>query len=196
LIKSDYKENKKMKVIEKIRHLIRKPKKGKILIKSKFGLPTVRVCGVVLVDNSSTGADLGGDPSGNPGAGLNAETSLGGDLALSGDEQTTQTLPAFREGNEKIEDIYLKNNDDAKDLILNLNGVITIGFGTANEQYEVIRVSYNSFLDLNVLIKIYSFTSDNKIVFAQNSKQKKKYKDILDSMNIFSVSVDDLVHFE
>lgn len=114
---------------------------------------------------------------------------------------TGDTLPAFMpkslaSGFGEIEELYLKNNEDAKDLIVNLNGIITIEDGKANEQYEAIRITYGSLaLDLNVLIKIYSFTSGDRTIFAKDS-QKNKLLDILSSNNISSINIVDFVSFE
>lgn len=118
------------------------------------------------------------------------------------------TTPAFLDKNKyvtsdstspsrfsEIEELYLKNNTDAKDLIVNMNGVITIEDGMANEQYEAIRVTYSPLaLDLNILLKIYSFTSGDKIIFAKDS-QKNKVIDYLNSNNI-SIDIIDLVDFK
>jgi hypothetical protein len=171
-----------MRVIEKIRNMIAPKKKCKVLIKSKFGLPTVRICGTVLTDSGQTN-------QGGPGA-------LGGGMGQSAAAFAGSAFAPKGVIGDKIEDIYLGYNEEAKGLIINLNGIVTISLGTANEQYESIRVSYNAFLDLNALIKIYSFTSGNKIIFAQDHKQKKEYSNILKSINVSSVSVLDLVYFE
>lgn len=96
----------------------------------------------------------------------------------------------------EIEEVYFRNNEDAKDLIAKINGVVTINVGKANEQYEAICVVYDALsLDLNMLLKIYSFTSGEKAIFAKDAKQKNKFADILKSMNI-SVDVIDLVDFK
>lgn len=95
----------------------------------------------------------------------------------------------------EIEEIHLRNNKDAKDLIINMNGIVTIEDGMANEQFEAIRVTYSPLaLDLSIIIKIYSFTSGDKAIFAKNS-QKNKLIDILNSNNI-SIDVIDLVDFK
>jgi hypothetical protein len=194
-----------MKLIEKIRNFVVPKKKFKVLIKSKFGLPTVRVCGVQLTDG---GANAQGQSQTGFATGANqqqaAVTAAGSagfatNLAGSGGANNfAQTFaPAFAPKMDLIEEIYVKNNKDAKDLIIGLNGVVTMGFGTANEQYEVIRISYSEMtLDLNTFIKIYSFSEGDKIIFAKDSKQKTQYLNIVKSMNISSISVVDLVYFE
>lgn len=203
-----------MKVIDQIRNFVKpKPKnKGKVLIRSKFGLPTVRVCGTVLVDNSAAAA-AGTDFTSVTAAETQTVASSASlaDAGLSYDAATsslstgvsaTQALSSGGIGfapkiGDKIENIHLKNNEDARELIVNLNGVVSIEFGKVNEQYEAIRVSYSALsLDLNALIKIYSFTSGDKVIFAKDPENKKKYLDILNSMNISSVDVSDLVRFE
>lgn len=194
-----------MKLIEKIRNFVVPKKKFKVLIKSKFGLPTVRVCGVQLTDGgaNATGQSQVGGPTGanqqqaaqNAAGNAGFATNLAGSGGANNFAQTFS--PAFAPKLDQIEEIYVKNNKDAKDLIIGLNGVMTIGFGTANEKYEVIRISYSEMtLDLNIFIKIYSFTDGDKIIFAKDSKQKKECLNIINSMNISSVSVLDLVYFE
>lgn len=106
--------------------------------------------------------------------------------------EASGSLSSFNE----IEETYVRNNEDAKDLIAKINGVVTINVGKANEQYEAICVVYDALsLDLNMLLKIYSFTSGEKAIFAKDAKQKNKFADILKSMNI-SVDVIDLVDFK
>lgn len=96
---------------------------------------------------------------------------------------------------DEIEEIYLKKNQDVKNLIISLGGVITIEDGIANEHYEAIRVTYSTLsLDLNIIIKIYSFTSGEKVIFTKDS-QKNKIKFILDHNNI-SIDIIDLIDFE
>lgn len=103
-----------------------------------------------------------------------------------------ESLSTFNE----IEEIYVKNNEDAKDLISKINGVVSISVGTANKLQEAIRVNYDALsLDLNIFIKIYSFTSGDKSVFVKDNKQKNKISDIAKSMNI-SIEIVDLVSFE
>lgn len=204
-----------MKVIDKIRNFVKpKPKnKGKVLIRSKFGLPTVRVCGTVLVDNSAAAA-AGTDFTSvtaaetqtvassasltNAGLSYDAATSsMSTGVSATQAVGSTGPIAFIPKIGDKIENIHLKNNEDARELIVNLNGVVSIEFGKANEQYEAIRVSYSALsLDLNALIKIYSFTSGDKVIFAKDPEHKKKYLDILNSMNISSVDVSDLVRFE
>lgn len=110
-------------------------------------------------------------------------------------DKIDETNELFSKFNE-IEEIFFKNNKDAKDLISNINGVAAISAGIANEQYEAIRISYDAIsLDLNILIKIYSFTTGDKIIFNKDETQKNKFSDILNSMNI-SMDIIDLVNFE
>jgi hypothetical protein len=204
-----------MKVIDKISSLrifgfriFVNPKKnknkGRVLIKSKFGLPTFRVCGVVLVDTGTTGGTNAGVSTSNAAnslANTNASNATmpaqAGGFAQSGVQATQTYSQAFRRSDE-VTDIYLKENEDAKDLISSLNGIVSIRSGVANDRHEVICVTYNNFLDLNMLMKIYSFTSGDKKIFAQNSKQKEKYLNILNSKNISSTDIDivDLISFE
>lgn len=185
-----------MQVIDKIRNFITpKKNKNKVLIKSKFGLPAVRVCGVVLADGGT--ATAGGSLQTGAAAGVAATLAAGGsNLAAGANNLANTTLPTFMPKTDQIEEIYVLNNEDAKDLIISLNGVITVGFGKANDQYDAIRIGYEiSTLDLSALIKIYSFTSGNKIIFAKNSKQRNEYDNILKSKN-FHVDIIDLVNFE
>ena len=106
--------------------------------------------------------------------------------------EASESLSKFNE----IEEIHVRNNEDAKDLIANINGVVTINVGTANKQYEAICVVYDALsLDLNMLLKIYSFTSGEKAIFVKDTKQKNKFADILKSMNI-SVDIIDLIDFK
>jgi hypothetical protein len=113
------------------------------------------------------------------------------------------TLPAFLPKNladssskfSEIEEICLRNNKDAKDLIININGVITIEDGIANEQYEAIRIAYSPLiLNLNFLIKIYSFTSGDRVVFAKDS-QKSKLANALKSIST-PIEIIDLIDFK
>lgn len=165
-----------MKLMNKINKLIKN--------KSKFGLSTFKILGAPT--------DIAGVDDAD--AGVYISFRLKDDRKLT--KQPSEASGSFSKFNE-IEEIYVRNNEDAKDLITNISGVVTIDFGTVNEQYEVIRVSYDALsLDLNVLVKIYSFTSGDKAIFAKDEKQKNKFLDILNSMNISSISIIDLVHFE
>lgn len=152
------------------------------MIKSKFGLSTFRILGapgpIAGVDDADAGTPI--------------TFRLKDSRKLTNPSESGGSLSAFNE----IEEIYVRNNEDAKDLIVKINGVVTINFGTANEQYEVIRINYDALsLDLNTLIKIYSFTSGDKAIFAKDDKQRNKISYILNSMNI-SIDVIDLVNFE
>lgn len=153
------------------------------MIKSKFGLSTFKILGA---PNTLVGID--GVDAGTPQAFRVRDTRK-----LNG--QPGESSESFSKFNE-IEEIYVRNNEDAKDLIFKINGVVAINVGMANEQYEAIRVNYDDLsLDLNTLIKIYSFTSGDKAVFAKDDGQKNKISQILKSMNI-SIDVVDLVSFE
>ena len=177
---------KKMKLIDKISKFINTKNKGKGKVLVKSNLPTFKVCAGYLTDLASSNVDGG---AGCPAVTFRRRDNPG-DLAQKAREKGSSST--FNE----IEEIYLRNNEDAKDLILNLNGIVTIDFGIANQQYEVLRISYDALaLDLSMLIKIYSFTSGNKGIFVKDANQKNKFTDILNSVNI-SIDIIDLVSFE
>lgn len=155
----------------------------KKMIKSKFGLSTFRILGqpgpIAGVDDADRGTFI--------------SYRLKDSRKINSLSESGGSLSAFNE----IEEIYVRSNEDAKDLIVNINGVVIIDIGTANKQYEVIRVSYDALsLDLNALIKIYSFTSGEKLIFVKDDKQKNKFLSILNSMNISSIDIIDLIGFE
>jgi hypothetical protein len=176
-----------MKLIDKISRFINFKNKGRILVKSRFGLSTLKACAGYLTDLASSNVD-GGD--GCPAIGFRRRDNMNKiyKQAIEKEESSSTFI-------EEIEEIYVRNNEDAKDLIVNINGIVTIDFGTVNEQYEAIRISYDSLvLDLSILIKIYSFTSGDKAIFAKDTNQKNKFKDILNSMNVF-IDIIDFVDF-
>jgi len=150
------------------------------IIKSKFGLSTFKILGAPTTIASIDGFDP------------NLPLGFRNKKEVVQPSESSELLSKFNE----IEEIYLINNEDAKDLIVKINGVVAIELGTANEQYESIRVIYDALsLDLNILFKIYSFTSGDKIIFAKDEKQKNKVIDILHSMRI-SIDIVDLSKFE
>ena len=104
-----------MQVIDKIRNFITpKKNKNKVLIKSKFGLPAVRVCGVVLADGGT--ATAGGSLQTGAAAGVAATLAAGGsNLAAGANNLANTTLPTFMPKTDQIEEIYVLNNEDAKD---------------------------------------------------------------------------------
>jgi len=156
-----------MKLIEKI-------------TKSKFGLNTFKIM--------ASPTDIAGVDDADIGTFISFR--LEDDRKL--DAKTIEKSGSFNE----IEEIYLRNNEDAKDLIVNINGVVSMDVGTANNQYEVIRVSYDALsLNLNTLIKIYSFTSGDKSIFAKDDKQKNKFENVLKSIKI-SIEIIDLIDFD
>lgn len=182
-----------MKLIDKINKFIGIKNKGKVLIKAnenplviktKLGLPSMKICGGLL---SQVGG-IDGTLDFVPGTAFHESRKI--------DKATLEKNRLSSKFNE-IEEIYFKSNEDSKELIASINGVVAIDFGVVNKQYKAFRVVYDSLvLDLNVLFKIYSFTSGEKAVFVKDDNQKNKISEVLNSLSVSSVEILDFVDFE
>lgn len=182
-----------MKLIDKINKFIGVKNKGNVLIKAnenplvvktKLGLPSTKICAGLLTQVGG----IDGSIDYVPGTAFHESRKI--------DKSTLEKNGLSSTFNE-IEEIYFKNNEDSRDLITSINGVVTMDFGVVNKQYEAFRVVYDALvLDLNILFKIYSFTSGKKAVFVKDDNQKNKISEILNSLNVSSIDVLDFVDFE
>ena len=185
-----------MKLIDKINKFIGIKNKGKVLIKAdenplviktKLGLPSMKICGA-LSPGMTDIAGIDGTLDFVPGTAFRESRKI--------DKATLEKNRLSSKFNE-IEEIYFKSNEDSKELIASINGVVTIDFGVVNKQYEAFRVVYDVLvLDLNVLFKIYSFTSGEKAVFVKDDNQKNKISEVLNFLNVSSIEIFDFVDFE
>jgi|688.fasta_scaffold141580_3 hypothetical protein len=170
-----------MNLLNKIKSLIpnRKNKKDLVLVKSKIGIPTVRVCGVVLVDsgtNPCTGQQCSNDgscpcnawysptcPIQNPCLTLGC-ANYGG-VAIT-------YLDSPKPSEENQENIYFGGNSlEFKDSIVSLDGIHNVIFGKAvlsdDSATDCMCVKYNpNLVSSLVLIKIYNFipAEEKKII--------------------------------
>lgn len=175
-----------MKILDKIYNFIKNKKnnnkKIKVLIKSRFGLPSVRICGTALVDSCALN-DCGG---------------FG--LTIMKNEENEQEYDLMKKQTVEIKDPILKNNfnnlffrienQEFKQILNNIDGIITTTFGIAlsnnhKNQCECLRVEYNQEqLKIDELFKIYSSIKlKNKEVFYQNEDEKKYFTKIKNSIS-------------
>lgn len=133
-----------------------------VIIPSKMGLPSAKVCGVVLADTGCTDIPCN-DTTGGP---------------CSGDVGPCPTL-AFRNPNQKLEPASVENppqsvvvksiSQSFKKSILDLKGIIDINFGKAlaeGDEFEATKVDFDAGeIDLGSILKIYTVNCSDCAVF-------------------------------
>ena len=195
-----------MKLLNKMKSLIykNKNKEDLVLIKSKFGLPSMRVCGAVLVDGGEGGpctqllcSNDGSCPCDGT---YNENCPTNNPFCPVGDSSQCPTLAvgvAFIDPNllkeqnseENINIFFAGNSIDFKEATIILNGVDNVIFGKANLNgfdIECTCVQFNLNLVSPVtLVKIYYFMPiKDKKILCDSPEQLKKYKDLLSSIKI------------
>lgn len=194
-----------MKLLNKMKSLIykKKNKQDLVLIKSKFGLPSMRVCGVVLVDSGSnpcTGLACSNDGSCPCDGTYNEGCPTDNPFCPVGDSSQCPTLAVgvafidpdlLKEQNseEKVSIFFAGNSVDFKEAVIILNGVDNVIFGQANLNGLNIKctcVQFNlSLVSAVTLTKIYYFMPiKDKKILCESPEQIKKYKDLLSSIKI------------
>ena len=180
-----------MNLLDKIKGLITKAKKNNsVLIKSKFGIPSVRVCGVVLVDNGSNFCPISdaSQPclaSDGPGQPCTLAVNIGfrpSDLPEKSQIKKKSITKIFFGG----------NNLDFKSSIIEIAGVEKTIFGKVllvdQKEMECTYVEFDSnTINPLLLIKTYNFVvSEEKRIFCelQDQDQIKYYEDLLASADI------------
>lgn len=212
-----------MKLLKKITSLIGNRNKKKIvLIKSKFGLAAVRVCGAVLVDGGGSGQGGGcstgdssgpcigamaGGPNGScPCQGL--YNTRGGDGPIcppdlgGGCTNFNGTAPVYWKNygfNDNFSRILFKGHDvEYKESISNLDGLDSVFFGNVTiknkNDEDCMLVQFDiKIINPIILIKMYNFTlQETKQIFFKTEQEKKYYENLLNGSNI----VMPLVEFE
>jgi hypothetical protein len=193
-----------MNIFSKLKNLIPKlgNKKDVVIIKSKFGIPTVRVCSVVLVDSGTNPCTLfscsndgscpcfgtydQGCPINNPFCPVGDNTqcpTFGVAVAFRDD-----LLESQKNNNSKI--FFAGNSLDFKNSIISLNGIKTIVFGKVYMDLGEAECTCVEF-DQNIigpipLIKIYQFVPGivDKKIFCDSRDQIKVYQELLNSSDI------------
>ena len=186
-----------MKILEKIYNFIGNKKhsagKVKVLIKSRFGLPSVRICGTALVDSCALN-DCGG-------FGMSIMNNEESDLVDNLNEQKTKKLNSKQTNN--FNNLFFKiDGQEFKQILNNVDGIITTTFGLAlsnnhKNQCECLRIEYDQKkINVDELFKIYSSINfENKEIFYQNEDEKKYFTKIKKSTNS-NVILSHLDYFE
>lgn len=164
-----------MTVLEKIYNFV-KPKKNKVLVKSKLGLPSLRICSVVLVD-----ACIAACPAQNTGFVKSPKPS-------SDSEESTQNSPETPSKDSKeSKNLYLRaSNQEVKNALL-LDGVESIIFVVATTdagKYQCIQIEYNKGIGAEQIIKHYQNTNESiKEVLYRDEDERNCYKNILQAIS-------------
>lgn len=152
-----------------------------VLIKSKFGLPTFKICGVVL-------ADAGPCPS--QCLALSIAITKNVPVVDVYDDQVSD-IASNVETDESFSDILFKMDDQhIKLAFIDHSGVVAIIFGKGKaEELEVeyIQIQYDvNQTNLESLITIYNNQSNqmDKKLFYRNTEQRKEYESALKAINM------------
>ena len=155
-----------------------RPKKQRVLVKSKFGLPAVKVCGVVLVDAGPCTCQYQGQAAlpdlkkKKPGLSSEVSPPAAPDLKNAADSQESLDYIIFKCSKQDLKKSLSE---------LGINSFIfgkVVSDGAEHESLKILFSPEN--IDLLSVLNLYSLSSeDDKIIFYRDDLQKVIIEDLL-----------------